>query len=186
MNTFNRSAKVLMAQFACWSRHSVHTAPALVLAAGRSLLGAVLIGVLASPSLVAANTTEAKLAVSATIMKHASLKVLAQPTSVVVTAADVARGYVDVSSPAQFAIQNNSQSGYLLTFAAEGEFMRQTLVRGLGNDVQLDGAGGGVARSADGAGMAKTTLALMFRFVLSESAKQGVYAWPVSLSVAAL
>lgn len=147
--------------------------------------GVVVLGML-MPVLAEAGSSEAKLAVSATVMKHASLKVLAQPVSVVVTAADIAHGYVDVSSPSQVAIQSNSQNGYLLVFATEGEFMRQTLVSGLGNDVQLDGAGGGVARSPEGPGMSKATLALMFRFILSESARQGVYAWPMRLSVAAL
>ena len=74
----------------------------------------------------------------------------------------------------------------LLMFASEGEFLRQTLIRGLGNDVQLDTAGGGVARRPEGRGMSKATLDLVFRFVLSSSAKQGVYAWPMRLSVSAL
>ena len=101
----------------------------------RPLLGVALIGLWLAPAVAVANASEAKLAVSATVMKHASLKVLAQPASVMVTAADIARGYVDVSSPSQVAIQSNSLSGYMLMFATEGEFMRQTLVGGLGNDV---------------------------------------------------
>ena len=138
------------------------------------------------PALAEAGSGDAKLAVTATVMKHASLTVLAQPASVIVTAADIVRGYVDVPSPAHVAIQSNSQSGYMLTFASEGEFLRQILVRGLGNDVQLDTAGGGVARRAEGRGMSKASLDLVFRFILSDSAKQGVYAWPMRLSVSAL
>lgn len=186
MHYFKFSSKVMLSQLSGTRRSPPQVQKARWLTAGRSMLGAVLMGLLVSPSLAVADSGEAKLAVSATVMKHASLKVLAQPGSVVITAADIARGYVDVSSPAQFAVQSNSLGGYMLMFVAEGEFMRQTVVRGLGNDVQLDGAGGGVARSAEGTGMAKTTLALMFRFVLSESAKQGVYAWPMRLSVAAI
>ncbi len=138
------------------------------------------------PALAKAGSSDAKLTVTATVMKHASLTVLAQPASVVVTAADIVRGYVDVPSPAHVAIWSNSQSGYMLMFASEGEFLRQTLIRGLGNDVQLDTAGGGVARRPEGRGMSKATLDLVFRFVLSSSAKQGVYAWPMRLSVSAL
>lgn len=133
-----------------------------------------------------AQSVESKLAVTATVLKHASLKVLAQPSSVVITAADIARGYVDVPTPAQVSIQSNSREGYMLMFASEGDFLQQTLVRGLGNDVQLSAGGGGVARSADGRGMAKATLDLGFRFLLSGAARQGVYAWPVRLSVASL
>lgn len=138
------------------------------------------------PALAEAGSADAKLSVTATVMKHASLTVLAQPASVIVTAADMVRGYVDVPSPAHVAIQSNSQSGYMLMFASEGDFLRQILVRGLGNDVQLDTAGGGVARRAEGRGMSKASLDLVFRFILSDSAKQGVYAWPMRLSVSAL
>ena len=133
-----------------------------------------------------AQSVESKLTVTANVLKHASLKVLAQPTSVVITAADIAKGYVDVAAPAQVTIQSNSREGYMLMFASEGEFLHQTLVRGLGNDVQLSAGGGGVMRSADGRGMAKATFDLGFRFLLSESARQGVYAWPLRLSVASL
>lgn len=150
----------------------------------RSVLA--LSAVLALCSTANAQSAEAKLAVTATVMKHASLKVLAQPSSVVITAADIARGYVDVPASAQVSIQSNSREGYMLMFASEGEFLHQTLVRGLGNDVQLSAGGGGVARSTDGRGMAKATLDLGFRFLLSASAQQGTYAWPVRLSVASL
>jgi hypothetical protein len=134
----------------------------------------------------AAGSAETKLTVTATILKRASLKVLAQPSSVVVTAADVARGYVDVSAPAQVAVQSNSSSGYMLEFSSEGDFMRQTLVKGLGTDVQLSPAGGAVMQRSSSSGVTRTTLALGFRFLLSESAQQGTYSWPMRLSVTPL
>ncbi len=159
---------------------------AWVRAAQRALLSALSVSLLGASLVAAAGSNEGKLSVTATVLKHASLKVLAQPASVVVTAADIARGYVDVPSPAQVAIQSNSPGGYMLVFASQGDFVRQTLVRGLGNDVQLGAAGGGVAQGSTGRGMNKTTLDLGFRFVLSESARQGVYAWPMHLSVTPL
>ena len=186
MQAFNSTPTVPATLHSPWC-HGLAWAGALsMLKLIRPLLGVALMGLWLAPAVAVADASEAKLAVSATVMKHASLKVLAQPASVMVTAADIARGYVDVSSPSQVAIQSNSLSGYMLMFATEGEFMRQTLVGGLGNDVQLDGAGGGIARSPEGPGMTKATLALVFRFILSESARQGVYAWPMRLSVAAL
>lgn len=144
-----------------------------------------------TPVFSVGHANEVKLLVSATVMKKASLQVLTQPATVVLTAADIARGYVDMLAPAQFAVQSNSRNGYLLMFGSEGEFFRQTLVRGLSNDVQLDGNGGGVVQqnaggSGSGSGITKTVLALTFRFILSDVAKQGVYAWPMRLSVSAL
>jgi len=134
----------------------------------------------------AAGSAETKLTVTATILKRATLKTLAQPSSVVVTAADIARGYVDVPASAQVAIQNNSRAGYLLEFASQGDFMRQILVRGLATDVELSPAGGAVMQPSSGSGVTRATLALGFRFVLSESAQQGIYAWPMQLSVTPL
>lgn len=151
-----------------------------------SIVRATVLGLLCAPLIAGAGSSDAKLSVTATILKHASLKILNQPSSVVVTAADVLRGYVDVPAPAQVAIQNNSSSGYMLSFSSQGDFMRQILVRGMGNDVQLSPAGGIVTQSAPDRGVTRTTLDLAFRFVLSESARQGVYAWPMHLSVTPL
>jgi hypothetical protein len=147
---------------------------------------AFLVGLLLAPSAGMAGDTQAKLAVTATILKRASLKVLDQPSSVVVTAIDIARGYVDVPMPAQVAIHCNSLSGYLLEFASHGDFMRQILVKGLTSDVQLSPSGGSVAQLSTGSGVTRTTLALGFRFLLAESTRQGTYPWPMQLSVTPL
>lgn len=134
---------------------------------------------------LAAYAGETSLGVAVTVSKRAALTVVAQPSFVVVTPADIAHGYVDVPVPAQVAIQTNSRDGYLLEFASHGDFMRQILVRGLGNDVQMSAGGGVVARAASfGQGVTRTTLNLAFRFVLSESAREGTYPWPMRLSVA--
>ncbi len=151
--------------------------------ARQTLLGFLAVGLLVAPLAAVAGSSEAKLLVSATILKHASLQVLAQPASVVVTEADIARGYVDVPSPAQVAVKSNTQGGYMLMFESQGEFFRQTVVKGLGADVQLGASGGGVAQRPAGRGMSQTVLDIGYRFVLSESARQGVYAWPMRLSV---
>ena len=129
---------------------------------------------------------ELKFAVSATVNKHASLKVLIQPSSVVVTAADIAKGYVDVPAAASVQVHSNTQDGYLLMFESQGEFMRQTVVKGLANDVQISAAGGGVAQNTAGRGMRQAQLHLGFRFVLAKSAQKGVYPWPMHLSVTPL
>jgi len=152
----------------------------------KALVFVLALGSVSVPGVAIAGSNEAKLQVSATILKYASLQVLAQPASVAVTADDIARGYVDVPMPAQVAVQSNTQGGYMLMFDSQGEFLRQTLVKGLDTDVQLGASGGGVAQRAAGRGMSKAVLALGFRFVLSESAREGVYAWPMRMSVTPL
>lgn len=141
--------------------------------------------VLMFPSAAGASESQ-KISVTATILKRASLQVLAQPATVVVTDADIARGYVDVQAPAHVAVQSNSQSGYLLEFASHGDFMKQIVVKGLRNDVQLSPAGGAVMQAAANSGVTRTTLALGFRFLLSESTRTGTYPWPMRFSVSAL
>lgn len=148
-------------------------------------LAAAAAAALVAPASAAASGSQNVL-ITAKILKRASLTVVTQPTAVVVTAADVARGYVDVPAPAQVAIQSNSLAGYSLEFASQGGFMRQILVKGLANEVQLSPEGGAVMQSSSGIGVTKTTLALSFRFVLAESTQQGTYPWPMRLSVTPL
>jgi hypothetical protein len=141
------------------------------------------LAMLALPLAATAQSSTMKLNVSVTIVKHASLKAVAWPGPLVITAADVARGYVEVSSPAQLAIKSNSPSGYMLVFANQGDFVRQTRISGLGTTVQLGAGGGVVTQAAPGRGMNEIMLALSFRFELAPQVQQGVYPWPLQVSV---
>lgn len=123
--------------------------------------------------------------VSATILKHASLQVLAQPSSIVVTPQDVARGYVDVPAPARVAVKHNTP-GYMLVFAGESEFVRQIRVSGLGADVQMGAGGGAIARNTPVRGMDNTVIEMAFRFELAAGTQQGVYPWPIQMSAVPL
>lgn len=157
-------------------RHSTFGASSAFGASSMALL-------MVAPAPPAAAADQAKLTVTATVLKHASLRVLAQPTAVVITAEDVARGYVDVAAPAELAIKCNSRRGYMLEFANQGDFMREIHVRGLASELQLSPAGGAVLQPAAPTGITRATLDLGFRFVLAASARPGTYAWPVHLSV---
>lgn len=137
-------------------------------------------------SMAAADPGVGKLTVTATVRKHASMKLVMQPTSVLVTADDVARGFVDVPASVQLVVRSNSPGGYLLDFGSNDNFMQQIRVTGLDRDVQLGSAGGAVAQAALGPGMKSAILTLGFRFVLYKTAQQGVYAWPLALTVASL
>lgn len=127
-----------------------------------------------------AGASRARLEVTATVLKHASLNIVAQPAMLVVTEADVARGHVDVASPVELAIKANTEN-FLLDFAASGDFMRRIIVSGLANEVQLSPAGGAIAQRSG-----PRTVSLSFRFVLSENARPGAYPWPLRLSATPL
>ncbi len=147
---------------------------------------ALALGLTGVPVVASAGLNEASLLVAATVARHASVQVLAQPLSVLVTAADIGRGYVDAIGLTRLVVHSNTHDGYMLMFENQGDFLRQALVKGLDSDVQLSASGGGVAQRAPGRGMRKNVLELGFRFVLSDSARQGVYAWPLRLSVTPL
>lgn len=148
-----------------------------------ALSAALSLGSLAAPTDAAAGSGATTVAVTATVLRHANLRVLSQPASVVITQADIARGYVDVPAASQVEIKSNSPSGYMLVFESQSDIVRQTQVRGLGNEVQLGATGGVVTQPPPGVGMGKTTVALGFRFVLAEDARPGVHAWPMQMSV---
>jgi hypothetical protein len=147
-------------------------------AARLGVAAALALGLLVSPLQTVAQT---RLTVSATILKRASLKVLAQPSAVEVTAADIARGFVDVPTAATIAIRSNSQAGFQFEFASVGEFVRGLEVRGLGGNVQLGPEGGFVHQVAGPA--IETILNLGIRFDLTADARAGVYAWPLRMAV---
>jgi len=144
-------------------------------------IGAFLVSMVTMVSPVSA--CAADLAISATIAKKAELQTLARPAVLEITAADVERGYIDVPSIAQFSVRSNSPSGYLLVFDTQGDFISGTQVSGLSRAVQLGGAGGSVAQPSTRRGYALGTLDLGFRFTLSTSARAGVHAWPLQVSV---
>lgn len=120
--------------------------------------------------------------VTANVLKRASLSVLAQPVAVVITTADVRRGYVDAPDSVHLSIRNNSAEGYLLDFASEGDFIRRIQVTGLGNEVQMGPAGGLVPQSGATSRPVNAMVSLTFRFILSDAAKPGTYPWPMRLS----
>lgn len=120
-------------------------------------------------------------AVAATVTKQASLKVLEHPAELTITAEDINRGYVEVPSALKAEIKNNSPGGYMLVFENHGDFVHQTHVRGLGNEMQLDGKGGVVTQPLPH--IKEATVTMGFRFMLADHARPGTYDWPLQMSV---
>lgn len=135
------------------------------------------------PATSGAMSGTANVAVTATVLKRANLNVLAQPATVEITAADIARGYVDVPAATRVEIKSNSPQGYMLMFEGNSDFVRQTQVRGMGNAVQFGASGGGIFQRWSGHGVDKAVVELGFRFILAEGVSPGTHAWPMQLSV---
>ena len=125
-----------------------------------------------------AEIASANLLVSAYVAPKASIEAAGAPDAVVLTAADLALGYKDVS--ATYLVSSNDAHGYMLQFAARDGLTRAIEVRGLGAPVEFDAFGAEVAQF--GRPMHPVELELQYRLYLTADARPGEYAIPVAVS----
>lgn len=123
-----------------------------------------------------------ELRVTATVMAVTRVQVVSQPAALEITAADVARGYVELPAAVQVVVRNNTGRGYLLVLESQGALFRQAQVHGLAAPVTLGGSGGIVPQPAFHPGSTRSRLALGFRFELPAGTQPGSYPWPLHLS----
>lgn len=147
------------------------------------LIAALSIGALAVSGDAKSSPDTANVKVTATVLKRTSINVLAQPATVEITTDDIARGYVNIPAATRIEIKSNSPQGFILIFENHGNFVSQTHVSGIGNDVQFGAGGGGIYQQWPGHPVDKTVIEMMFRFILAEGISPGIYAWPIQLSV---
>jgi hypothetical protein len=115
----------------------------------------------------------ASITVSATVLKRAFLDVRGEPANLVLTEADVARGFVDAPLGTIVEVRSNSPEGVMVRFVAESE-----LVSGVqGGPFKLPGAPRGASLHV---------FAPSYRLLLSPAARPGVYPWPARISVTPL
>jgi hypothetical protein len=133
-----------------------------------------------SVSAARAESTSATLRVSVMVEKRAVLSVEQQPSQLIVTEADVRRGYVEASSASKISIRSNSTEGYLVGFELTAGPVRQVDVAGLAAPAQIGPTGGTIAQPYSGS--ISNRAELSYRFQLAADAQPGTYAWPVSLS----
>jgi hypothetical protein len=120
--------------------------------------------------------------VAAVVARRASISI-AQPSSITFTAADVARGWVDVEAPVQVLVRSNIPQGYTLVFERRGDAVREVQVLGLGTPLVLAGGPAMGARPAPAKGYWTDAVTLRFRFALPAGTPPGEQAWPVQISL---
>ena len=150
----------------------------------RKLLTAALVAILSLCSPVSSFTEHAEAHAShvqepvvETAAAYATLKVVYQTPELVVTYADILRGYVEVKSGSRIEIRSNAF--FFLRFDGLSNPFREVHIHGFGKDILVD-AKGGVLFLKDIRGFA--TFELTYTFVLSKDAQPGTYAWPVEIS----
>ena len=117
--------------------------------------------------------------VNAVVLARTQLKPLRQPAMLVVTEADVQRGYVEVSSASLFEIWNNNPAGCVVTFSSTDFPLREAVVTVMGREIIVNPTGGMIVIPVRG----RQQIALNYRFFLTNEAQPGTYAWPLSISV---
>lgn len=129
---------------------------------------------------------QATLQVSARVMPYTRVASQSSPATLVVTAADVERGYVDAESPLAFSIVSNSGHGATLVFAPLSPHVEQASVAGLPRPVQVGRSQQSIYLPMPGSGMSRLALSLRFRFYLAAGTPAGVHPWPVRVSTEVL
>jgi hypothetical protein len=125
----------------------------------------------------------ARIRVTATVPPRATLRVLHQTRTLVVTPEDVARGYVDAPAASRVEVRNNNRRGCLLVFeriAGPDASFGKVSVRGFERDVEIGPGGGFVPHPY---APAPVTAELGYRFSLDRDARPGTYPWPLQVSV---
>jgi hypothetical protein len=110
-----------------------------------------------------------------------ALRVLFHHSDVVVTYADILKGYVDVPVAARLEIQNTNLSGYMVIFHGLTTPFHKVIVKGFDKDIVVDTYGGSVIQPYHGRD--PLLLELSYRVVLSKKIRPGTYAWPLTIAI---
>lgn len=126
-----------------------------------------------------AGEVRASLSVSATIVDTVGVRPMYQAQSLVVTAQDVQRGYVEVAGGSRFVITNKGPC--IFEFVGTGELLRGVTVTGPGSAAAFGPAGGSMLQTS--AGEALAGVSVNYRFDLAPGVAPGTYRWPLALTV---
>jgi hypothetical protein len=122
--------------------------------------------------------------VSVVVVASAKLQTNYQAKQIEISAADVARGQVEVFAASRFSVLTNRGSGYSIRLDPVGNVFESVHVDGLGTAVELGADGGAIVQR--GTHASNLTHELSFRFILHPDTRPGTYPWPLQLSVRGL
>lgn len=135
-------------------------------------------------SLAEAAQNTAALSVSAKVIANTRMQMLHQATQLTISAADIARGHVELPAATRFSVRTNSPVGYRIEFHSRGDLFDAVAISGLGRPAHLGADGGSIAQR----GLVATELnhELSFRFTLRPGLLPGTYPWPLAMAVRTL
>jgi hypothetical protein len=124
----------------------------------------------------------AQMRVSVQVVARAVLTIEQQPASVEVTAADVARGYVQLDHAVGFNVRSNARNGYVIRFEQISTVFSKAIVS-WSNFLVTVGADGAWIRQPGG--VTNLRDALSMRLWLAPATQPGTYSFPVVVSAEA-
>lgn len=133
---------------------------------------------------VKAAQQRATLGVSAIVVPAVKIERKIQVPEIDLTAADVARGYVDVRNGSQLTLRITKNSAYVVDFFRRVNLYTSVEISGVGSPISLDSNGGTVVVHPP-RGTGRAALALDYRFNLNANAAPGRYPWPLAMQVRA-
>lgn len=128
-----------------------------------------------------AGESHAFMTVGATVVAVARIERLSAPKDILVSAADLRRGYMDLDEPVAVTVRSNSTSGYALDVDPVSAPFAWLIISGSGVDQRFGPAGSSIVQRWHN--LRTDDLSLRFRFVLAPGALAGRYAWPTHLRV---
>jgi hypothetical protein len=150
-----------------------------------TVIAALLLATGCSTQAEAAGSITQSITVTARVAPWVKLNLEYQQMQLTVTPADVARGYVEVSTASRFTVTTNNRAGYTLNFQPQADIFRSVAINGPGVSMEIGTGGGTMIQSGAENGIAQTLFELGYRFYLVEGVQPGSYSWPLSVSVSA-
>jgi hypothetical protein len=117
--------------------------------------------------------------VSVMVRPRTQMKVVHQAGELVITQADLARGYVEAPAATSMEVRTNVGT-YLLNFDWPEGLFTEVVVSGIGREVHL-AQGESIMITQPELGM--RVIELSYKMVLSREARPGTYAWPMMMSL---
>ena len=125
-----------------------------------------------------------QLDIRASVLEHTSISRLSVPSSLAVSADDIARGYIEVDEPVTIDVRTNSEAGVILGFSVRSPMVRSVTLSGAGNGVAVSEAGANLNLAKQGKGLSTQSLTLRVRVELAPDAQPGTIAWPLAVFLA--
>lgn len=147
-------------------------------------LAALLLVAFAACPLCDARADAARLELRAVVQAHASIAAVSAPQQVVLGAADVARGYLDLDQALEVAVRTNVPGGVLLAAAPTSAALRGVALSAAEGEPDVRAEGAGVWIAKQGVGLRLQRVRLRARLLIAPGAAPGTLAWPVSFRLA--